>query len=58
MKNNVIGAELVLENGANINICDDDLWTPLHVAAACGHRETIKLLLEVSLVCGREDVQC
>ena len=38
----------LLECGADVNIQDNDLWTPLHVAAACGSKEIVKLLLEVS----------
>ncbi len=38
----------MLELRANPNVHDNDLWTPLHVAAACGSKEIVKLLLSVS----------
>ena len=40
-------AQLLLEHGADVNIQDYDLWTPLHVAAACGHTSIAETLLEV-----------
>ena len=43
----VEGVRLLLQHGAKVNIQDNDLWTPLHVAAACGTIEIVKLLLEV-----------
>ena len=39
--------QLLLELGANVNIQDYDLWTPLHIAAACGHMTIAETLLEV-----------
>lgn len=39
--------EVLLEHGADVNIQDYDLWTPLHVAAACGHTGIAETLLEV-----------
>ncbi len=47
LNNYLPGVQCLLEHGANINIQDNDLWTPLHVATACGHMEIIQLLLEV-----------
>ncbi len=41
-------ARLLLEHGANVNVQDNDLWTPLHVAAACGTIEIVELLLQVN----------
>ena len=49
------GVRQLLEFGADVNIQDNDLWTPLHVAAACGSRKIVELLLEVS-VCTKYDV--
>ena len=42
------GVRLLLRHGAKVNIQDNDLWTPLHVAAACDNAELVELLLEVS----------
>ena len=28
---------VLLENGANVDSRDSELWTPLHAAATCGH---------------------
>lgn len=47
LENFLVGVKCLLEHGANINIQDNDLWTPLHVAAACGHKEIVHQLLEV-----------
>ena len=41
----------LLEFGADVNIQDNDLWTPLHVAAACGSKEIVEILLSVSNNC-------
>ena len=30
-------ARILVEHGADVNIADDDSWTPLHAAAANGH---------------------
>ncbi len=48
MNENIKGVKQLLELGANVNIQDNDLWTPLHVAAACGSKEIVELLLRVS----------
>ena len=37
---------LLLQYGANINIKDRDLWTPLHAAATCAHFKIVILLVE------------
>ena len=44
----VEGVKQLLQLGADINTQDNDLWTPLHVAAACGSKEIVELLLQVS----------
>ena len=36
----------LLDHKANVNACDNELWTPLHAAAACGHLSVIKLLVK------------
>ena len=36
---------LLLENGANVNSRDSELWTPLHAAATCGHLRLCQLLI-------------
>eukprot|EP00871_Galdieria_phlegrea_P005557 jgi/Galph1/6001/GphlegSOOS_G4668.1 len=33
-------------SGVSVNVCNDDLRTPLHLAAAVGHLEIVQLLLE------------
>ena len=44
--NNLLLAQMLLNRGANINGSTDDLSTPLMVAAAGGHVEAVKFLLE------------
>lgn len=56
LDNNIPGIELLLECNANINIQDDDFWTPLHVAAACGYRDMVLYLLEHNADCTLLDV--
>ena len=41
-------AQVVLEHGANVNLKDDDGWTALHGAAACGEIGVAKLILRLS----------
>ncbi|XP_046842054.1 protein phosphatase 1 regulatory subunit 16A-like isoform X6 [Xenia sp. Carnegie-2017] len=36
----------LIEYNANINACDNELWTPLHAAAACGHLSIIRYLID------------
>eukprot|EP00096_Caligus_rogercresseyi_P009215 TRINITY_DN3094_c0_g1_i1.p1 TRINITY_DN3094_c0_g1~~TRINITY_DN3094_c0_g1_i1.p1 ORF type:complete len:541 (+),score=162.29 TRINITY_DN3094_c0_g1_i1:477-2099(+) len=38
--------ELLLQNGANVNAKDTELWTPLHAAATCGHLHLVKYLID------------
>jgi ankyrin repeat protein len=39
-------ARLLVNSGANVNVTDDEGWTPLHAAARCGYRDIAELLLE------------
>lgn len=52
------GVQLLLEHGADVNIQDNDLWTPLHVAAACGHKNIAEILLEVCMCMGVGGREC
>lgn len=36
---------LLIQYGAKVNACDSELWTPLHAAAACGHLNLCKHLI-------------
>ncbi|XP_063070972.1 protein phosphatase 1 regulatory inhibitor subunit 16B isoform X2 [Engraulis encrasicolus] len=36
---------ILLERGANVNAQDNELWTPLHAAATCGHAGLVKILI-------------
>ena len=37
---------VLVEGGADLNIKDADLWTPLHAAVACGNYDLVKYLNE------------
>eukprot|EP00105_Crassostrea_gigas_P041590 XP_019925738.1 PREDICTED: uncharacterized protein LOC105335313 [Crassostrea gigas] len=41
-----ITVQLLLTHGANINLCDSDLETPLHIASGRGNDHTVELLLD------------
>ena len=43
---NVSAAKLLLDQFANPNIQDSDMWSPLHVASFLGRPELIKLLIQ------------
>lgn len=38
--------KLLIKYGADVNVCDNDLWTPLHAAATCANLEICKILIE------------
>ncbi|XP_005997066.2 unconventional myosin-XVI [Latimeria chalumnae] len=38
-------ASLLLDNGADLNVADNQYWTPLHLAAKYGQTKIVKLLL-------------
>ncbi|XP_066065153.1 protein phosphatase 1 regulatory subunit 12C-like, partial [Chamaea fasciata] len=38
--------QFLVESGADVNQADNEGWTPLHVAAACGCRQIAQYLLE------------
>lgn len=39
----------LLEHNANVNQPDSEGWTPLHVAASCGHPEIVECVACLSL---------
>ncbi|VDM30781.1 unnamed protein product [Hydatigera taeniaeformis] len=43
--NNVEMCNLLLENNANVNAKDNEMWTPLHAAATCGNKELCGILI-------------
>lgn len=38
--------DVLVQHGADLNIKDADLWTPLHAAVACGNYELVKYLVD------------
>ena len=44
--NNEAMMRVLVEKGANVNVTDRELWTPLHAASTCGHRHLAKFLIE------------
>lgn len=38
--------KLLLSHGANVNVTDNELWTPLHAAATCGHTNLVRILIQ------------
>jgi ankyrin repeat protein len=39
-------AKILIENKADINATERDVWTPLHVAAYLGNEEVVRLLIQ------------
>ncbi len=37
---------LLLQNGAEVNVTDKNMWTPLHCAASQGHLSIVELLVD------------
>lgn len=37
---------LLISYGADVNVCDNDMWTPLHAAATCANLHICKILIE------------
>ncbi|KAL5004245.1 hypothetical protein ScPMuIL_017701 [Solemya velum] len=46
IEDNISGAELLISQGADVNVQDDDLWTPLHLACSKDNVEMVHLLLD------------
>lgn len=46
----------LLDHNANVNQPDSEGWTPLHVAASCGHPEIAECVVHMSL--HLEDFYC
>lgn len=34
--------QLLVRRGANLNVHDNEGWTPLHAAASCGHDHIVR----------------
>lgn len=53
---------LLLKFGADVNVTDRDLWTPLHAAATCGHFKVVTLLVQakahLTIINGDGDMPC
>ena len=41
-------ADMLLGEGVHVDYQDEDLWTPLHMAAAGSHEKVVKLLIQVN----------
>jgi ankyrin repeat protein len=50
--------KLLLEKGADVNICNDGGETPLHYATGCGQVEVMKVLLENGANVGKKGTVC
>ncbi|XP_026866542.2 protein phosphatase 1 regulatory inhibitor subunit 16B isoform X3 [Electrophorus electricus] len=38
--------QVLLSRGASVNAQDNELWTPLHAAATCGHTGLVRILIQ------------
>jgi cytohesin len=56
-KGNIEAVKQHLDAGADVNAQDNDIrWTPLHVAAAFGHKEIVELLIAKDADVNAKDV--
>lgn len=46
IEDNLDMVEFLVQNGANVNLGDNEGWTPLHAAASCGFFSIAKYLIE------------
>jgi ankyrin repeat protein len=37
--------EFLVEHGADVDVCDNEGWTPLHATASCGFTEIARSVL-------------
>ena len=42
LENDLDIVQLLIEHKVNVNLVDEDSWTPLHAACACGYYEVAK----------------
>ena len=49
-EDNAATAELLIKQGADVNLKDSDWWTPLHVACSCDSVDMVQLLVNVSII--------
>jgi len=49
--------KMLLQNGAEVNIANEDLWTPLHLAATEGRARLAEILLENGAHINAKDTQ-
>ena len=43
--NNEAMMKVLVEAGADVNVTDRELWTPLHAASTCGHVNLAQYLI-------------
>lgn len=39
--------EFLVEHGADVDVCDNEGWTPLHATASCGFTEIARSVITV-----------
>ncbi|XP_041455110.1 protein phosphatase 1 regulatory inhibitor subunit 16B-like isoform X2 [Lytechinus variegatus] len=44
--NNEAMMRILVEKGADVNVTDRELWTPLHAASTCGHKHLAHFLIQ------------